>query len=828
MRVMATVVLGAWGVLLVAGAGFLHAARPQASGPVPAAIPATAKAAPLSPGAEHRAFLDRYCVTCHNPNLKTAGLALDANAVDVSNAGAAPEVWEKVVQKLRTRAMPPAGGPRPDAAAYDSLVAHLESELDGASARNPNPGRTILRRLNRLEYTNAVRDLLATEIDGDSLLPIDEVKYGFDNISSALSVTPLLMERYMSAAFKISSLAVGEPDAGPASVTYPVDLFLLQEDRMSEDLPFGSRGGIAVRHHFPLDGEYTIKATLQRNSRGYIRGLFESHQLDFRLDGERIKRVTVGGGPKMIVGGPPFSPASYLGNEESEHYQLTEVEALLEARFFAKAGSRLVGASFLHENLVPEGVLRPRMTEVDRVQFKGGDPAIEHIEIAGPFSVTGVGDTPSRQKVFVCRPARAEEEEACATKIFAGLARRAYRRPVTQKDVQPVLGVYQSVRRDGEDFEAGIRAGISRILVAPEFLFRIEREPASAAPGSVHRVSDLDLASRLSFFLWSSIPDDDLLNAAEQGKLSDPAVLAQQVRRMLRDARSRTLVTNFAGQWLYLRNLYSSKPDSGLFTDFDSSLRDAFRQETELFVESTLREDRSVLRLLDADYTFLNERLARHYGIPDVYGSHFRRVTLGPAFEARRGLTGQGSLLTVTSYANRTSVVLRGKWVLENILGAPPPPPPPNVPDLEKSGTVGKVPLRQLMEQHRANAACAACHARMDPLGFALENFDAIGQWRAADAGTPIDASAVLPDGTKFDGPAGLRKVLLSQPEQFAATVAERLLTYALGRGLEHYDAPAIRTIVRDAARDDYRWSSLILAAVNSMPFQIRKVDDKP
>jgi hypothetical protein len=818
MRLMATMVLGAWGIGLVAGGAFLHAARPQASGAVPPPIPAT----------PHRALLDRYCVTCHNSRLKTAGLVLDASAVDISSPGMAPEVWEKVMQKVRTRAMPPSGSPQPDAAAYDSLLTYLESELDRASAVNPNPGRTVLRRLNRLEYTNAVRDLLATDVDGDSLLPIDEVKYGFDNISSALSVTPLLMERYMSAAYKISGLAVGEPEAGPASVTYPVDLFLLQEDRMSEELPFGSRGGIAVRHHFPLDGEYTIKATLQRNSRGYIRGLFEPHQLDFRLDGERITRVTVGGGPKMIVGGPPFSPASYLGNEESEHYQLTEVEALLEARFRAKAGSRLISASFLHENLVPEGVFRPRMTEADRVQFKGGDPAIEHIEITGPLAVTGIGQTSSREKVFVCRPTRAEEDEACATKIFAGLARRAFRRPVTQKDVQPILGVYRSARSEGEGFDAGIRAGISRILVAPEFLFRIERDPADAAPGSIHRVSDIELASRLSFFLWSSIPDDDLLNSADQGKLADPVVLAEQVRRMLRDARSRTLVTNFAGQWLYLRNLYSSKPDSALFTDFDSSLRDAFRQETELFVESTLRDDHSVLRLLDADYTFLNERLARHYGIPDVYGSHFRRVTLGPAFQARRGLTGQGSLLTVTSYANRTSVVLRGKWVLENILGAPPPPPPPNVPDLEQSGTVGKVPLRKLMEQHRANAACAACHARMDPLGFALENFDAIGQWRAADAGTPIDASAVLPDGTTFDGPSGLRKVLLGHPDQFAATVTERLLTYALGRGLEHYDAPAIRRIVRDAARDDYRWSSLILGAVTSTPFQIRKVDEKP
>ena len=607
------------------------------------------------------------------------------------------------------------------------------------------------------------------------------MRFGFDNVSSALSVTPLLLERYISAARKISSLAVGEPEIRPSSETYPVDLFLLQEDRMGEDLPFGSRGGIAVRHYFPLDGEYTVKATLQRNSRGYVRGLFESHQLDFRLDGARLRLATVGGGPMMAVPGPPFSQAGTLGDEESDIYQLTEVDAHLEARFLAGAGSRVVGVSFLHENLMPEGALRPRMIELDRVQYKGGQPAIDSIEIAGPFGVTGVGDTPSRQKVFVCRPTRLEDEAPCARRIFAMLARRAYRRPVTEKDLQAPLGAYASVRGEGEGFEAGIRAGITWILVGPEFLFRVERDPAAAAPGSVHRISDLELASRLSFFLWSSIPDDHLLDLAEQGQLANPVVLEEQVRRMLRDRRSRTLATNFAGQWLYLRNLSSSKPDPALFTEFDSNLRDAFRQETELFVESTIREDQSVLRLLDADYTFLNERLARHYRIPNVYGSHFRRVTLGPEFDERRGLMGQGSLLTVTSYANRTSVVLRGKWILENILGAPPPPAPPDVPALERIGAIGQMPLRQLMEQHRADPVCAACHSQMDPLGFALENFDAIGQWRTTDAGTPINASGVLVDGATFEGPTGLRQVLLDRPEQFVGTVAERMLTYALG-----------------------------------------------
>ena len=813
MRVMLRVVLGACGVMILAGSGYLLAAGPQAAGSAASAAP------------QHRALLNQYCVTCHNQRLETAGLVLEANTVDVSNLGAAPEVWEKVVQKLRTRAMPPAGLPRPDAAGYDSLAAYLEGELDRAAARDPHPGRSVLRRLNRLEYTNAVRDLLAVDVDADSLLPTDEVRFGFDNVSSALSVTPLLLERYISAARKISSLAVGEPEIRPSSETYPVDLFLLQEDRMGEDLPFGSRGGIAVRHYFPLDGEYTVKATLQRNSRGYVRGLFESHQLDFRLDGARLRLATVGGGPMMAVPGPPFSQAGTLGDEESDIYQLTEVDAHLEARFLAGAGSRVVGVSFLHENLMPEGALRPRMIELDRVQYKGGQPAIDSIEIAGPFGVTGVGDTPSRQKVFVCRPTRLEDEAPCARRIFAMLARRAYRRPVTEKDLQAPLGAYASVRGEGEGFEAGIRAGITWILVGPEFLFRVERDPAAAAPGSVHRISDLELASRLSFFLWSSIPDDHLLDLAEQGQLANPVVLEEQVRRMLRDRRSRTLATNFAGQWLYLRNLSSSKPDPALFTEFDSNLRDAFRQETELFVESTIREDQSVLRLLDADYTFLNERLARHYRIPNVYGSHFRRVTLGPEFDERRGLMGQGSLLTVTSYANRTSVVLRGKWILENILGAPPPPAPPDVPALERIGAIGQMPLRQLMEQHRADPVCAACHSQMDPLGFALENFDAIGQWRTTDAGTPINASGVLVDGATFEGPTGLRQVLLDRPEQFVGTVAERMLTYALGRGLEHYDGPALREIVREAARDDYGWSALILATVKSTPFQMREAD---
>ena len=804
-----------------------QAARPTTSSPAAAApSPATqvAAAAP-TPGAPHRAVLNRYCVTCHNQRLVTAGVALDT--LDMDNVVKDAPVWEKVVRKLRTHSMPPAGLPRPDVASYDAVATYLETALDKELTVRPNPGRTVLRRLNRFEYTNAVRDLLGVEVDADSILPIDEVKFGFDNISSSLSVTPLLLERYMSAAYKIADLAVGETAVKPSSEAYPVDLFLQQDERMSPDLPFGSRGGTVVRHHFPVDGEYTVKVTLQRNSRGYVRGLFEAHQLEFRVDGARVGQVTIGGGPKMAVPGPPFSQAGTLGEEESDLYQLTDVDAHLEARFTAKAGSRLVGVTFIDEDLVPEGVLRPKMTEVDKVQNKGGLPAVEHIEVAGPFNPTGVTDTDSHKKIFVCRPASPREEEPCAQKILTSLARRAYRRSLTVRETQTLVGVYKSVRGGGEDFDGGIRAGISRILVGPEFLYRVERDPAAAAPNSVHRISDLEMATRLSFFLWSSVPDDELLTVAEQGKLKDPVVLEQQVRRMLADPRAESLVTNFAGQWLYLRNLKGSRPDPGIFTEFDSSLRDAFRQETELFVGSTIHEDQSVLRLIDANYTYLNERLAKHYGIPNVYGSHFRRVALDGPFDVRRGLMGQGSLLTVTSYANRTSVVLRGKWVLENILGAPPPPPPPNVPALERSGTIGKLPLRQLMQQHRANPVCAVCHNRMDPIGFSLENFDAIGQWRAEEGGAPIDASTVLQDGTAFEGPAGLRRVLVNQPDQFAGTIAERLLTYALGRGLEYYDQPAIRSIVREARQQDYRWSSLILATVKSMPFQVRKAEQR-
>lgn len=770
----------------------------------------------------NRVLLDTYCVTCHNQKSATAGLALDK--LDLEKAGEDAAVWEKVVHKLRTRTMPPAGRPRPDARAYQSLITHLETALDRAAAAKPDPGRPAIHRLNRAEYANAVRDLLAVDIDSESLLPVDEVDQGFDNIGDALSVTPVLMERYMSAARAIGRMALGQREVRPFSETYEIPKFLTQDDRMGDDLPFGSRGGIAIRYDFPADGEYTIRVFLQRNSRDYIRGLAEPHQLDFRLDGERIQQLTVGGGAELKgEPGPPFSQAARIGDRASETYEHGGAEERLEVRFRAKAGQREVVVTFLDKNAIPEGVFQPPLTQFQLVQYKGGNPYIDNVVITGPHDVTGVSDTPGREKIFVCRPGRSADEEPCARKILSTLARRAYRRPVTDKDIRSLLGVYEAGRSQG-GFESGIQAALERILAGPEFLFRIEREPANVAPGAVYRISDVELASRLSFYLWSSIPDDRLLALAESGRLKDPATFEQQVRRMLADPRSRSLVTNFASQWLYLRNIGSKTPDPKLFPEFDENLRAAFQKETELFVESTLAEDQSVLRMLDAGYTFLNERLARHYGIPDVYGSHFRRVTLSPEFDARRGLLGQGSLLTVTSYANRTSVVLRGKWLLENFLGAPPPPAPPNVPSLEDSGSGGQpLPLRELMEKHRRNPGCAGCHAAMDPLGFALENFDAVGRWRAADAGSPVDSSAVLPDGTPLNGPSGIRNVLLSRPEEFVAVFAERMLVYALGRRLEHYDFPAIRGITRDAARQEYRWSSLVLATATSLPFQMRR-----
>lgn len=757
---------------------------------------------------EHTALIGRYCTTCHNERLRTAALVLDP--ASLARVAELPDVWEKVVRKLRTRAMPPAGLPRPDEAAYDALASWLEAQLDAAAAARPNPGRPTLHRLNRAEYTNAIRDLLALDIDGRSLLPADDAGYGFDNIADALSVSPLLIERYIGAARKIGRLAVGDPTLDPVATIYRIPKYLIQGDRMGDDLPFGSRGGAAIRHRFPLDGQYLVKLRLQRTWQDQVVGLHEPREIEIRVDGTEVRRFTVG------------RPA---GAGRGSGYPTDSERALddgLEARFAARAGTRVVAATFPKMPSLQEGILGPRLiiTSFAYASDYLRDPGVDTIEIRGPYAPAGPGDTPSRRAILICRPASARDEEPCARKILTSLARRAYRRPVMAGDLDVLLEFYRRGTRES-GFEKGIQLAIERILVSPQFLFRIERDPQGLPPGSPYRISDIELASRLSFFLWSSIPDEALLDVAARGRLKDPVTLEQQVRRMLADPRAKALVDNFAGQWLYLRNVQRVQPDPNIFPEFDDNLREAFQRETELFFASLLREDRSVIDLLNADYTYVNERLARHYGIEGVYGSHFRRVVLQDA--DRRGILGHASVLTATSYATRTSPVLRGKWLLENIVGAPPPPPPPNVPDLQPTVNGKKLTMREQMEVHRANAVCASCHARMDPLGFALERFDGVGKARTHDEGVPIDASGALPNGVKFTGPAGLRQALLQDPNQFVTSVTEKLLTYALGRGVEPTDAPAVRKIVREAAHNGYRWSSILIGVAKSTPFQMRR-----
>ena len=811
------------GVALAASIGYVQllAAPPES---------VAAQAATPTP---QRALLDRYCVSCHNERTLTGGLALDVT--DITDVSQAPEIWEKVVQKLRGGLMPPGRRPRPDTETYNEFRRWVEAELDRAAEGVIEPGRVPTHRLNRAEYTNAIRDLLALDVDGESLLPADVAGHGFDNLAGTLALAPSLMDRYMSAARRISRLAVGDPAIGPGytSKTYVVPINMMQNDRMSEDLPFGSRAGIAIRHHFPLDGEYVIKLRLKRSVYEYVVNLDESHDLEVRLDGERIRQFSVGGeapgkpAPRTFSGTFMAAGNSEYPTQDWDDYY-TRADDGLEFRVRVKAGTRVLGVAFVGKSWEQEGILQPSLREYGATVTEATDtspkvegPGLESVAIDGPYDVTGTGETASREKIFVCRPATSADEDTCATTILTTLARRAYRRPVTDADIQPLLGFYGIGRAEGT-FDAGIQTALERILIDPEFLFRIERDPDSTAPGDIYRLTDLELASRLSFFVWSSIPDDALLDVAARGELSDPAVLERQVRRMLADPRSRALVDNFAGQWLMLRNVRGFTPDPNIFPEFDENLREAFQQETALFIDSQVREDRSVVELLSADYTFLNERLAQHYGIDGVYGSRYRRVTF--ADDRRGGLLGHGSILVVTSYGNRTSPVLRAKWVLENILGTPPPDPPPDVPGLPDTGEDGEPQsVRERLAQHRRNPVCASCHAPMDPLGFALENFDAVGHWRELDAGSPIDASGVLVDGTSFDGPAELRETLLGRHDQFVETVTEKMLIYALGRGLEYYDKPTIRRITREAAADDYRWSSLILGIVKSTPFQMRR-----
>ena len=731
--------------------------------------------------------------------------------MDISHVSEHPEVWEKVVRKLRAGMMPPAGARRPDRAAITTFASNLETDLDHLVQAKPNPGAPALHRLNRNEYANAIRDLLALEIDATALLPADDSSAGFDNNADALGVSPALMERYLAAASKISRLAIGDATVAPSEKTYPVANDLTQNYHV-EGLPFGTRGGILIKHNFPVDGEYTFAVELSRGGGGVFAGAgsVKGEQLEVSLNAARVKLFDLqGGGPA-----PDDDSAALPG---------------LQVRTPVKAGSQAVGVTFIAKNYAPvEDTLQP----YQRSMFPGAVwsvlPHVGSVTIKGPYKVSGVGDTASRRRIFACHPAREATELACAKEIVSTLARRAYRRPVTDQDLETLLGFYQSGRNKGV-FDGGIEMALRRILASPEFVFRFEREPAGVKPGEPYRIGDVELASRLSFFLWSSIPDDELMKQASLGKLKDPGVLQQQVRRMLADPRSQGLVGNFAGQWLYLRNLQSIAPALEEFPDFDDNLRQAFRTETEMFFDSIVHEDRNVLDLLTANYTFVNERLARHYGIPNIYGSQFRRVTLSPD-NPRRGLLGQGSILMATSLATRTSPVLRGKWILENILGAPPPEPPPDVPTLKENvkptdqsvETVAAPSVRQRMEEHRANQPCAGCHKMMDPIGFALENFDGVGQWRTQDGRAPVDASGQLVDGTKVNGPAQLREALTGYSEQFFRTVTEKILTYAIGRGVEYYDMPAIRAVVRDAARDNDRFSALILGVVKSPPFQMR------
>jgi cytochrome c553 len=767
-----------------------------------------------------RALLDKYCVGCHNQRLRTANLQLDT--VDMTAVGQHGEVLEKVLRKIRTGAMPPLGRPRPDKGMQTSFVSWLESELDRAASEDPRPGRPTIHRLNRTEYTNAIRDLFAIEIDGRSMLPGDSSDaHGFDNDADVLSVSPSLMERYLVAARKISSLVVGRP-TGPNFEQFRIHKWLMQNERMSDDLPFGSRGGAAIPYYFPVDGEYVFKITLHRTGNDHIIGLGAPHELEIRLDGTLVNRFTVGG-DQWVKMAPPENYSSNLKADDTWEDYSHNMDRELEVRTVVKAGHRTVGASFVDEWWAPEGVIQRQVgVSRDRNELPDGNPSIAIITISGPFNIKGADDSPTRRRLFVCRPAGAADEEVCARRILSPLARRAYRRPVTEQDMQPLLAFFRDGRAE-DGFDAGIEFALERLLTSPSFLFRMESSAAGSAPARTpHRISDLELASRMSFFLWSSIPDDALLDLAAAGKLQEPAIFDQQIRRMLSDRRATALVDNFVSQWLVVRNLRDVVPDSDLFTEFDENLREAFRMETLLFMENQLREDRSILDLITADYTFVNERLARHYGIPNVYGNQFRRVTLPN--DHRGGLLGHGSILTVTSYPNRTSPVLRGKWLLENFLGAPPPPPPPDVPPLkENSGTRQLTSVRERLEEHRRSPVCASCHARMDPLGFALENYDAIGAWRETDeAGTSVDASAELPDGTKFTGPQGLRNLLLSNQEQFVTTFVEKLMTYALGREVAYFDAPAIRQVVRASKAEQYRWSSIILNIVKSLPFKMR------
>ena len=843
------------------------------SGRAPTAAPAPPPPA-SSTAAAQRALIDRYCVTCHNERLKARnGTPIALDSLDVTNVPAHAEEWEKVIAKLRAGLMPPAGMPRPDKTAIDGLSSWLETEIDRAATANPNPGRTEgLHRLNRAEYQNAVRDLLNVDVDVAGLLPADDVSSGFDNVASTLTMSPTLMDRYLSVAQKISRMAIGIP-APAANVQFFRVADDLAQDKQLPGLPFGTRGGTRIRYTFPIDGEYVIKVRLARDLNEQMPVYPDAQQLEVSVDGRRVQVFTLagatrpagrgqGGGrgaaaapapaadaqagrggaepPPATAAAEPAPPARRPGPSAGQapdtqrlqgnaRDERNRADQNWDVRVTVTAGAHDVIATFLNQTVA--------LDETPRLPFLRPFPAgnnvpetrlgssLRSVEISGPYGTAATGDSASRRRIFVCRPGASEGDAArCSNTILRTLARRAYRRPVTDADVQPLLALYREGREQG-GFEAGIERALRRLLVSPEFLYRVEVDPANARAGRAYPVSDIELASRLSFFLWSSIPDDELLDAAERGELRKPAVLTKHVTRMLQDPRSAALIENFAGQWLFLRNVPGTGPTASLFPDFDDNLRQAFRRETELFFGSLVREDRSAIDLLRGDYTFLNERLALHYGIRTVKGPQFRRYDW-PQNDIRRGILGQGSILTLTSYPDRTSPVVRGKWVLENILGTPPPPPLPDVGDLKTTNGSGVVlTMRERLAMHRSSPQCASCHSMLDPLGLALESFDGVGKWRTRDeTGQPIDTAAVLPDGTKIDGPVALRAALLARSDRFLMTFTGKLMTYALGRRLEYYDSPVIRQILRDAAPGDYRISTgIVLGIVRSTPFHMRR-----
>lgn len=786
----------------------LSVALPRAE--APQSTPARPASNAASAETLDRSVVDKYCVTCHNQRLKTGGLTLDSP--ELANVAAHADVWEKVIRKIEAGMMPPAGVPRPDTATKKALIASLEGVLDRAAKVSPNPGRPLVHRLNRAEYANAIRDLLAVDLDVSALLPPDDSSAGFDNNADVLGLSPVLLESYLTAGERISALAIGDLKTPPMGELYRVRQDESQ-DRHIDGLPLGTVGGLLIQTTLPLDGEYQFQVRLFRTNLGTMRGLEYPHQLEISVNGARVHLASFGGDKEIA--------------SSSDNPTITgdDVDGRFTVRVPLKAGPAKIGVAFLEKThaLNTRRLQSYVRSSADTIDFSG-NPHIDEVILTGPFKVTGVGDTPSRRRIFVCQPKAAAEEQACAQRILSTLARRAYRGDVAKEDVPTLMDFYQRGRRDGGSFDAGIDLALRRLLASPKFLVRVERDPAAVPAGAAYRLSDLEIASRLSFFLWSSIPDDTLLDVASKGGLKSATGLDQQVRRMLADPKSQAFIDNFVGQWLQLRNLKTKQPNSHEFPDFDDNLRTSLGTEAEMFVASIVREDRSVLDLMTADYTFLNERLARHYGIPNVYGTHFRRVTLKD--ETRYGLLGKGAVLMVTSHPHRTSPVLRGKWILENVLGSPPPPPPDVVPPFdEDAGAAKPKSVRERMEQHRRNPACASCHRMIDPAGLALENFDATGAWRTRDGGTrgaPVDASGQLVDGTAINGVVELRAALLREPETFVRTLTEKLMTYAVGRGLTATDMPAVRTVVRDSARDQYRFSSVILEIVRSVPFQMR------